>query len=324
MDVLNFADAIVAFLNIGLFGSLVSRFTGANMSILVFCALLYTGCDPIEAVGVMLTYLVFMRLTIYTQNEKLNFKKLHFFKGFRIFLPVLLILLCVFVYPFGALAIFLLVFMTEVLYKRWANMPENQRASSGELTKWIVIGSILATIGMIIVKFIPSGLYYIVGGILGLLVCVLFWWLGQNRDRLSDCWEKIVLLSFLLSGLFGFDMGGWLDDMRRNVNRTKIAYNFPFIFLPVFFVAFVMANLLFGIFSISGLIITFFGAIGLRLFGYYEMSRKGKANLLSLGITILAVLLLLITAPEPTGISKTVDAILPVASYGFKGLLNMF
>lgn len=79
MDALNFVDAIVAFLNIGLFSSLISRFTGANTAILVFCSLLYLGCEPLETIGIMLTYLVFLRLTIYTQNQKLNFKKLKVF-----------------------------------------------------------------------------------------------------------------------------------------------------------------------------------------------------------------------------------------------------
>ena len=318
MDVLNFGDAIVAFLNIGLFSSLVSRFTGANTAILVFCSLLYLGCEPVETVGIMLTYLVFMRLTIYTQKKKLNFKHLQVFKGYKVFIPVFFILVSLFVYPFAALAIFLLLFMTEILAQMWADVPEEKRASRSQITGWIV------TIAMIAVKFIPEDFYYIIGGIAGFLICVFFYWLGQDRDRLSGIWDKIVLLSFIPLGLFGFDLADWLDDMRRHVNSTLIAYNLPFIFLPVFFIGFLMANILFGIFSLSGLVITFFGALGLRLFGYYEMSRKGKANLVSLGFTVLAILLLLITAPEPTGVSKAVDAFLPSNHYGFTGILNMF
>ncbi len=321
---MNFGDAIVAFLNIGLFSSLVSRFTGANTAILVFCSLLYIGCEPLETVGIMLTYLVFMRLTIYTQKKKLNFKNLQVFKGYKLFIPVALIFASLFVYPFAALAIFLLVFMTEILHQMWEELPEEQRASKGQLTSWIISGSVLTTISMVAVKFIPAGIYYIIGGVAAFLICVLFWWLGQDRDRLAGIWDKVVILSTIPLGLFGFDMADWLDDMRRHMNSTLIAYNLPFVFLPVFFVGFLMANLLFGIFSLSGLIITFFGAIGLRLFGYYEMSRKGKANLVSLGFTVLAILLLLITAPEPTGISKLVDAFIPSNFYGFNGLLNLF
>lgn len=206
----------------------------------------------------------------------------------------------------------------------WQDVPVEHRASRGQLTGWIITGAVLTTIGMVVVKFIPGSIYYIIGGIAAFLVCLFFWWIGQDRERLEGIWDKVVLFSFLFLGLFGFDTADWLDDMRRQVNKTPIAYNLPFIFLPVFFIGFLMANVLFGIFSLSGLVITFFGAISMRLFGYYEVSRKGKANLVSLGFTVLAILLLLITAPEPTGISQAVDAFLPANTYGFHGILNMF
>ena len=119
-------------------------------------------------------------------------------------------------------------------------------------------------------------------------------------------------------------MADWMDDMRRSVNPTRIAYNLPFIFLPVFYVGFLMANILFGVFSLSGMCITFFGALGLRLFGYYEMSGKGKASPIAIGFTVLGLFLLFLTAPEPVGVSKYVDAFLPTNYYGFKGILNMF
>ena len=324
MDALNFVDAIVAFLNIGLFSSLISRFTGANTAILVFCSLLYLGCEPLETIGIMLTYLVFLRLTIYTQNQKLNFKKLKVFRGFRVFFPILLIVISLFLYPFAALAIFLFLFMTEILAKMKEEVPDDRQMTTSQLIPYIAIGSVLITVSMICVKFIPAAYYYIFGGAAGLLLCFFFWWLGQDRDRLSSIWDKVIILSFILLGLFGFDIADWLDDMRRNINPTPIAYNLPFIFLPVLYVGFLMANILFGSFSLSGMVIVFFGALGLRLFGYYEVSRKGKANLLSIGITVLALFLLFLTAPEPTGVSKLVDAFLPTNYYHFQGILNMF
>ena len=323
MDVLNFVDAVVAFLNIGIFSTLICRFTGANMAMLVFCALLYMGSEPMETVGIMLTYLVFMRLTIYTQKRKLNFKKLQVFKGMRVFVPVLLIVISLFLYPFAALAIFLLLFMVEILAQIKEEIPEDRQLSKGELTKYIVIGSLLTTVSMIAVKFIPASWYYALGGAVGLFLCAFVWWLGQDRDRLSGIWDTVILLSFIPLGLFGFDMADWMDDMRRSVNPTRIAYNLPFIFLPVFYVGFLMANILFGVFSLSGMCITFFGALGLRLFGYYEMSGKGKASLIAIGFTVLGLFLLFLTAPEPIGVSKYVDAFLPTNYYGFKGLLNM-
>lgn len=165
---MNFVDAVVAFLNIGIFSTLICRFTGANMAMLVFCALLYMGSEPMETVGIMLTYLVFMRLTIYTQKRKLNFKKLQVFKGMRVFVPVLLIVISLFLYPFAALAIFLLLFMVEILAQIKEEIPEDRQLSKGELTKYIVIGSLLTTVSMIAVKFIPAAWYYALGGAVGL------------------------------------------------------------------------------------------------------------------------------------------------------------
>ena len=127
---------------------------------------------------------------------------------------------------------------------------------------------------------------------------------GTGPRQTSGIWDTVILLSFIPLGLFGFDMADWMDDMRRSVNPTRIAYNLPFIFLPVFYVGFLMANILFGVFSLSGMCITFFGALGLRLFGYYEMSGKGKASLIAIGFTVLGLFLLL---PHRTGACRCIQ-----------------
>ena len=66
---------------------------------------------------------------------------------------------------------------------------------------------------MIAVKFIPEDFYYIIGGIAGFLICVFFYWLGQDRDlALRGIWDKIVLLSFIPLGLFPVStwLTGWM------------------------------------------------------------------------------------------------------------------
>ncbi len=321
---MDFVTTLVYFLNIGLFSAIVARFTGAVMSILVFCSLLYMGATPIETIGMMLTYLVFMRLTVYTQKNRVNFKKMQIFTGLKIVPAVALIIIALFLYPFAGLAVFLLVFMAEVLSKMRMNIPVEKRMSKSELIPYIIAGSVLMTLSMIVVKFVPDTLYYGIGGLAIFLLCAFFWWIGNDRDRLSSSWDKIIIASFIPAGLFGFDMADWIDDLKRNINHTRLAFNLPFLFLPVFFIAFVMANILFGIFSLSGMVVVFCSAIGLRLFGYYEMSGKGKMNLIALGITILAAVLLFLTAPEPVGVTKSVDAFLNQSYYGFDGILNMF
>lgn len=100
------------------------------------------------------------------------------------------------------------------------------------------------TLSMITVKFIPETLYYGLGGFVILALCAFFWWVGNDRDRLASVWDKIILAAFIPAGLYGFDMADWIDDLKRNVNPTRLAYNLPFVFLPVFFIAFLMANIL--------------------------------------------------------------------------------
>ena len=323
MDVLDFVTALISFLNIGLFSAIVSRFTGANIAMLVFCAILYVGGKPIETMGMMITYLLFTRLTIYTQNHKINFKRMNVFTGWRIIPPVVLVVLFLFIYPFVSLAVFFLFFMLEILSGMRKTMIPERKMTNGELVPYIISGSVLLTLGMILASFIPESLYYMVGGVVILLICAFFWWLGNDRDRLQTVWDRVVIASFLPVGLFGFDLADWLADMKRTVNRTNITYNLPFVFLPVFFVGFVMAHLLFGVFSLSGMVITLFTAIGMRLFGYYEMSGRGKTNLAALGVTVFAAMMLFLTAPEPTGASQAIDAFLPQGYYGFKGIFSL-
>lgn len=324
MPVLDFVTTLVYFLNIGLFSALVARFTGAVLSVLVFCSLLYMGATPMETIGMMLTYLVFMRLTVYTQKNRVNFKKMQVFTGMKIVPAVALILIFLFLYPFAGLAVFLLVFMAEVLSKMRSQMLPEKKMSCKELAPYIIIGSVLMTLSMTAVKFIPESFYYIAGGFMIVALCSFFRWAGDDRDRLSSSWDKVIIASFIPAGLFGFDMADWIDDLKRNVHPTRLAFNLPFVFLPVFFITFVMSNLLFGIFSLSGMVVVFCSAIGLRLFGYYEMSGKGKMNRIALGITLLAACLLFLTAPHPIGVTASVDAFLNQSHYGFNGILNMF
>lgn len=324
MEILDFVTTLVYFLNIGLFSAIVARFSGAIMAMLVFCSLLYMGATPIETIGMMLTYLVFIRLTIYTQKNRINFKKMQVFAGKKIIPAVAIIIVSLLFYPFAGLATFLLVFMTEVLAKMRDQMLDENKMSRKELTPYVIIGSILMTISLIIVKFIPFTVYYIFGGLTALFLCAFFYRLGQDRDRLSNHWDMVIIGSFIPAGLFGFDMADWIDDMKRHVNPTKLAYNLPFIFLPVFFITFVMANIIFGIFSLCGMVLVFCSAIGLRIFGYYEVSRKGKMNPVALGITVLAVFILLLTSPKEIGVTSSVDAFLNQGYYGFTGLWNMF
>ena len=108
----------------------------------------------------------------------------------------------------------------------------------------------------------------------------------------------------------------------KRLKSTRFHKNLSLIVFPTFFITLIMSNVLFGMFSLSGLCTTFFTALGIRFFGYYEMSGKGKFNIIALAITVLAILILFLTNPHPTNAAKIVDSLLQ-SNFHFKGLLNM-
>ena len=248
MNKLEILNAIAPFISIGLFSSIVSRFSGANLSILVFCALIYTGTSPVETASIMITYLIFTKLTLHTQKYPISFKRLRAFKGILILLPIFLI-------------IFILTFMLEIMTQTYEQIPVHERFSIKEIALYTTISSILMIVPFALTKYIPYNIYYITGGIIALVACAFFKWIGDNRTRLQNIWDKIIIISFILSGLFGFDFTNWFKDMKR-LKSTRFHKNLSLIVFPTFFITLIMSNVLFGMFSLSGLCTTFFTALG--------------------------------------------------------------
>lgn len=311
MAFLDLIGAVISFLNVGFFSGIVSRFTGANMTVLILASLLYLGGRPIEIVGIMMTYLVFMRLTMYTQDHRINYKELKIFNGWKLWLLGILVLLCLLIYPFAALALFLAFFLTELMARVYEETDPKDRLPVSTLATYACIAGAITTACFAATMLIPEEFYYGIAAAAILAVAAFFWWIGQDRKRLAGCWDTVIMGSFIPAGLFGLDLSDWLDDMRRYGKQSKLAKSLPFIYLPAFYIAFIAGNVFFGIFSFSGLILTFFSALSIRLFGYYQMSGKGKTNLVSLAVVILAAVCLLLTAPTPTGISEVIDVYLP-------------
>lgn len=319
---MNFVTALIACLNIGFFSALISRFTGASMTMLVFCCLMYVGGRPMETAGVMMTYLVFMKLTVYTQEHRMSYKHLRYFHGWKGLAPLAVIFLCLFVYPFLAVALFVGIFLIELLARLYDSIPADERMSAKEITPYAIVASAITVIAFTLTYFIPDEYYYLIGGAVILLLCLFFWWIGNDRTRLADVWDKVILAAFVPAGLFGFDLTDWLQDMKRTGETSRLTASLPFIFIPAFFVTFVFANFAFGVFSLSGLALTLFSTISIRLFGYYHVSEKGKFNPVALGVTVLAVICLFLTAPEPTGFSDLIDAALPPAAIPLDRFFN--
>ena len=66
---MNLLTSLLALFNIGFFGNLVARLTGANVSILLFCGLLFMGATPVQVAGIMATYLVFIKLVGFRETD---------------------------------------------------------------------------------------------------------------------------------------------------------------------------------------------------------------------------------------------------------------
>ena len=61
-------------------------------------------------------------------------------------------------------------------------------------------------------------------------------------------------------------MTDWIQDMRRT-ERSVLGTYMPFIAVPAFYVSLIALNLIYGIFSLSGLALTLFATIAIRIFG---------------------------------------------------------
>ena len=78
---MDFLTSLFTLFNIGFLSHLVARLTGANASILIFCGLLIVGATPFQIAGIMVSYLVLIKLALFTQGRQLTFKSFQIFRG---------------------------------------------------------------------------------------------------------------------------------------------------------------------------------------------------------------------------------------------------
>lgn len=326
MEPLNLLTSLLALFNIGFFGNLVARLTGANVSILLFCGLLFMGATPVQVAGIMVTYLVFIKLVVFTQGNRLSFKNFQIFRGWILWAAIAVSVAALFVYPFGALTLFLMIFLLELTVRLGARVPEPLRIPMKTRIIYILIGSALMTGGIALTTVIPPVAYMYAGTAVALLMCLFFWWIGNDRTRLNGAWDSIILSMFLLTGLFGFDFSEWLMDMHREeTTRSHLTENLPLVVIPSFFIAMLVSNLLFNIFPISGIVMVIFGALCIRLFGFYVGSGRGRMSLVALGFTVLAVICVLLVNPPLTGFNNYFDNMASsTASFSWSSISALF
>ena len=291
--------SIMPFFNVGLVGSVVSKFSGINMSMCVLLGILYMGATPVEAVICMLTFNTYTYFTMYSQEHRINFKDFTFFPGIKIVIPTLITIAGVAIQPFIGITFFIAVFLIEIFALIYKGMEPKVRPAIKDVLTMCVIASILVIIGLGLVQFLPKTWYFAFDGVVILCFAYLMWIAG-NRGAMQTIWDKILYGAAFVTGLTGIDASDWLGAMHRT-NRSALCRCYPIVINTAQIVALIVSFAIYQYFSLGALFITIGAAVGIRLFGVNVPGDKGKFSYLTLGLTVIAVLVFMLTQPAPTG-----------------------
>lgn len=291
--------AILPFFNAGLVAAVFARFTGVNMSMCTLMTLLYMGAKPVEAVVAMLLFNVFTYFTIYSQQHLMKLKEFYFFPGFKLAIPILVMIALTALNAFFGIVFFVAVFLLEIFAKVYFAMDKKVRPARQQLVTLCAIGSICVVAGVALVQFLPAEYYYIFAGVMILAYAFLMWRSG-NRNQLTDIWDKLLYGSAFVTGLTGIDASDWFSAMRRNT-PSALSRCYPIVLNTAMVIGLVVSYFLYQYFSLGSLFTSIGAAIGIRLFGLYEHSTRSHFSYLALGLTVLTVLIFMLVQPVPSG-----------------------
>ncbi|KMO85658.1 membrane protein [Megasphaera cerevisiae DSM 20462] len=302
-------SAILPFFTAGLIGTVFARFTGMNMSMCVLLILLYRGARPVEAVVAMLIFNVFTYFTVYSQIHIMRLKDFVIFPGVRIAIPVLLTVALAALNPFFGIIFFVIVFLLEIFVKMYKEMDVKVRPSKQKLIQMCIAAGILLSVGAVVAAFIPDQYYYLLVSIAILGFAALMWSAGDRR-KWGHIWDKILYGTVLVTGLTGIDATDWLVPMRRS-NESNLSRCYPIVINAAMIIGLIVLYALYHYFSLGALFTTIGAAVGIRLFGLYEHSHKSGFSYVTLGLTVLVVLIFMLVQPEATGFP-----VIPMADQG--------
>ena len=146
---MDFLTSLFTLFNIGFLSHLIARLTGANASILIFCGLLIVGATPFQIAGIMVSYLVLIKLALFTQGRQLTFKNFQIFRGWILWASLAVTFAALFIYPFGALTLFLLMFLLELTIRLGYYVPEQLRIPLNTRILYIAIASALMVLALL-------------------------------------------------------------------------------------------------------------------------------------------------------------------------------
>jgi hypothetical protein len=302
---MEFLFQALPYFNIGLVVAVLSRFTGASMTILVLPAILYLGAYPAEATIFLLTYGLYNFITVTSQQQGISLKSFPLFPGVKALIPMVIVVAAIALTTFGGIILFVAWFVAELSTLMYRSIDKDVRPKISSLVIMCTIASAIAVVGVValagFVKVFPVEWYYVAAGLVIFGVTFFMWQVGKDRSLYGRCWDKFLYGAVFLNGFMGLDISDWCEGLPRE-RVTPLARVFPIVANWAMLVALTVSYLLFHYFAIMGLFAAIGSAIGIRFFGLYSFGRREGLPLLAIAIIIMAVFCLYLTQPIPIGL----------------------
>lgn len=294
-------SVLLPYLGAGIMVALVSRFTGIATSLLMAPTLLYWGATPGEFISFMLTFILYNTFTQETEHIRLELKELTFFPGWKIAIPVAIAVALVFVSPELSVGLFLLTFIMELIARIYKTALPGDRPEPKALVSTSIIAIVTTVVGILLVQFVPASLYFIAVGLAMLALTAFAWYAAKNRYAMHGNWGSIWGAIHICLGLFGLEISSYARNLHRAVKHKLDG------FLPVatLLAAFFGAMTVFTVykeFSLLSLVSAIGCSLGIRFFGSYQHTKTGQFSYIVIGLTVLIVLVLFLTNPDPHGL----------------------
>ncbi|MBP7753446.1 MAG: hypothetical protein KA077_04180 [Veillonella sp.] len=305
---MEFVSVLWPFFAAGLVVAVLSRFTGAAMSLLMVPTLLYWGARPVDVVAFMVTFVLYNNFTSETQDVRLSLKELVFFKKWRIAIPFVLFLVLLPLGPQYAVGVFLFCFVAELMAALYFRIPEDRRPTVSQVVTSSVVSAIACVIGVVLFPFIPANVFFIVAGIVALLLTAFAWYAARHRGAFRGTWNWIWSVLPLLLGLFGLEISSYVRGTERDY-PSRLDRMIPAITVVGALAGALTVFVTYQTFSAPSLVAAVGAAFGIRMFGVYEFTRRGQFSYAAIGLVVLAVLCLFLVMPTPVGF-PAVDAVM--------------
>lgn len=295
--------ALLPFLALGIIVAGVSRVTGIAMSLLIVPALLFWGANPLDVITFMFLFVLYNNFTIATQAVRLNFKELILFRGWRFIIPIILVVVVTMLSPAAGVGIFIGCFVFELCATVYNRLPANERPSISEMVTCASITFIATAIGVAINTVIPENLFFVVVGIVILLVTAFAWYASKHRSSFKGTWDTLWSASHLLLGVAGIEFTSYVPALCRTFH-TRMDRIFPILtvlagFVGIIALLFAKTNL-----PIPPFVAALGSAVGIRMFGVYEFSKNGTFSYLAMATAVFIVLCLFLVNPTPVGLPQ--------------------